>query len=253
MNEINEIFLNNRKRNFNHVSTREKKIISLRELIIRKKSDGLKTFISEFKRASLSGFVNDRLKTPEMFESEVTPFTDAFSILTEPNHFLGKFSDSKYFIKTEKPILMKDFVNRKEMIDCAYFNNFDCVLLIADFLSVEKMEKLTEYTKSFGMDIIVEFHDLALYNEICKLKEIIIGYNRRNLKTLKMEGNESMVNEMIIETENPVILESGINGENFEKIEKMNFDGYLIGETILKSSNFLTEIKNREVIRYDEA
>ena len=163
----------------------------------------------------------------------------------------GKFDDSKGFVRMNKPLLMKDFVDRKVMIDKAYSENFDCILLISDFLSTDQVRDLSGYAKALGLDVLVEFHEKDRFDMIKSMDGLIIGYNRRNLRTLKMEGEEEMINNLIDETDNPFILESGINGDNIERINELKFDGYLIGEAVLKDKEFLREIKNLGVIGYD--
>ena len=62
-----------------------------------------------------------------------------------------------------------------------------------------------------------------------------------------------MINKMIGQTDNPFLLESGINYQKMAAMDKLDFDGYLIGEAVLKDRKILAEIKSREVIRYDDA
>ena len=251
MTIVEDIYSNNSTRDFTHGNQRKRPVISMRNEIMRSMDEGKKAIIFEFKRSSASGFKNINYNDPSEFANASKDHCNAYSILTEPKYFSGKFSDSDSFIGLDKPILMKDFIDRKVMIDKAYFENFDCILLISDFLSIDQVSELSTYAKSIGLDVLIEFHDKNRFDQIKSLEGIILGYNRRNLRTLKMEGEEEMINNLIDETENPFILESGINGENFEKINELNFDGYLIGEAVLKDKKFLREIKNLGVIRYD--
>ncbi|MHB8545023.1 MAG: beta/alpha barrel domain-containing protein [Leptospirales bacterium] len=250
---MEDIYRNNRFRELDHKNERIRKPISMRKSIIEKRERGEKAFVLEFKRGSASGFLNESSADPQVFAESVNEFCDAFSILTEPTAFRGNFSDSEYFLRFGKPLLMKDFVDSERIVDCGYYNNFDCILLISDFLDIEKITALSDYIRSRGMDVLVEFHDPALFDELKGLKDIIIGYNRRNLKTLRMEGEEKMISKMIGQTDNPFLLESGINYQNLAAMDKLDFDGYLIGEAVLKDRKILAEIKSREVIRYDDA
>jgi indole-3-glycerol phosphate synthase len=248
---VDEIYSSNSGRNFSYGNERKRPIISLRDEIIHCNRIGRKATIFEFKRSSASGFKNANYTDPKEFAAASKEYCNAFSLLTEPQYFGGKFEDSQAFMGLNKPLLMKDFIDRKIMIDKAYFENFDCILLISDFLSIDQVKELSDYAQSLALDVLVEFHDKDRFDLIKSLNRVIIGYNRRNLKTLKMEGEEEMINNLIDETENPFILESGINGENFQSISELNFDGYLIGEAVLKDRKFLREIKNPGVIKYD--
>ena len=251
MTVVDKIYSNNATRDFTHRKERQRPVISLRNEIMQSRRNGKKATIFEFKRSSASGFKNVNYNDPSEFANASKDYCNAFSILTEPMYFNGKFSDAESFMELDKPLLMKDFIDRRVMIDKAYFENFDCILLISDFLSMDRVRELSTYAQSIGLDVLVEFHDKDRFEQIKSMEGIILGYNRRNLRTLKMEGEEEMINNMTDETDNPFILESGINSENFEKIDQLNFDGYLIGEAVLKDSKFLREIKNLGVIRYD--
>ena len=251
MTIVEEIYRNNSRRDFTCINERTRPVISLRDEIMQCRDNGKRATIFEFKRSSASGFKNINYADPEEFANASNEYCNAFSILTEPLYFGGKFDDSKGFVRMNKPLLMKDFVDRKVMIDKAYSENFDCILLISDFLSTDQVRDLSGYAKALGLDVLVEFHEKDRFDMIKSMDGLIIGYNRRNLRTLKMEGEEEMINNLIDETDNPFILESGINGENIEKINELKFDGYLIGEAVLKDKEFLREIKNLGVIGYD--
>ncbi len=246
MNVVEQIYRKNEKRNHVSEDMRSRKPISMKNVLGAKG----KKLIIEYKRESPSGFYDPSFSSPEKFGDYVKDYADAFSVLTEPDHFAGNFTDGLSLQKFEKPILMKDFIDREEMIETSYNCGFDAILLIADFLPASRMEELAGYAESMHMDVLAEFHDREIFDRIPQGKNVICGYNRRNLRTLKMEGNEDQVVELMAGHEVKV-LESGLDRSNYRRLLKMPFDGYLIGSSVLKEPKFVIEIK-KEGSDYDD-
>ncbi|MHB1439637.1 MAG: beta/alpha barrel domain-containing protein [Cuniculiplasma sp.] len=240
MNLVEKIYQRNEKREQVLVEARIRKPIPMKSKLM----DGKKNLIIEYKRQSPSGFSDPVFRNVQEFGQYAEKFADAFSILTEPAHFLGNYQYGIGLQNYNKPILMKDFVDRESMIESGYKSGFDAVLLIADFLSGEKLEQLSEYAASLHMDVLIEFHDLINLERIPTGENVMCGYNRRDLKTLAMDGREGEALDLMLDRDVRV-LESGINRENYEIFLKMPFQAYLIGTSVLKEPEFLMEIKKR--------
>jgi len=119
------------------------------------------------------------------------------------------------------------------MIKSSYMSGGDAFLLICDFLDYASIKKLVQYGKKFGMDALVEVHDPASAKNIFPDENVILGYNRRNLKTLKMEDNSEEMYDNLKSYGLPVVLESGINHENINKLHIEKYQGLLIGSSLL--------------------
>ena len=96
------------------------------------------------------------------------------------------------------------------------------------------------------MDVLAEFHDTEALERIPEKAGILVGYNRRNLKSLKMEPNEINAMSMISERKALKILESGIGRDNFQELLETPYNGFLIGASVLNEPKFLKEIKEGE-------
>lgn len=252
MNVVETIYKNNGNRKIIESNMRRREIISMSRTLSEKRKKGKKVFIFEFKRKSPSGFSGEIIRKPQEFMSEIGKSADAISVLTEPENFLGSFEDGIVLQDLQKPMLMKDFVDRKEMIDAGFRAGFDAFLLISDFLSEEKIYELASYGMDRGMDVLVEFHSAEGYEKIPYMDGIMIGYNRRNLRTLKMEPEEEIAIDLMKSRKCIKVLESGMNILNMRKLIKMPFDAYLIGTSVLNDRNFLNEIKEIEGNYHDE-
>ena len=208
--------------------------ISLKENLLNFKKLGKTGIISEFKRKSPSGFNLEKDIDPiDYFSKAELKNVAGLSILTEPDYFLGKYADITMVQNLNLPILDKDFVSNNLMVENAFNSGADAVLFILDFLGVEKARELSSYAISLGMEALVEFHDLLFLDELKPQKGIIYGYNRRNLKTLKMEPRESQVLQKHKESGIEIVLESGIDSSYLLENDVTPYLGMLIGTSIL--------------------
>ncbi len=243
---VDEIYRKNRMRKFKETGRRKRDVISLEKTIRKLNGETEKGFIIEFKRSSPSGFRGNAVTTPEDFATVVRGYADAISVLTEPDHFHGSMLDGIKLQELGRPMLMKDFICTDDMILAGYRNGFDAVLLIADFLSGNEMDTLSDYALSLGMDVLAEFHDPAALEKIPEKMGILAGYNRRNLRNLEMEPDEMNAADMMNERKALKILESGIGRENFRELYGTPYNGFLIGASVLNEPKFLKEIKEGE-------
>ncbi|MCL4344894.1 MAG: indole-3-glycerol-phosphate synthase TrpC [Candidatus Thermoplasmatota archaeon] len=252
MNTVEGIYARNSRRNMCLPERRMRETISMIDAIKEANRAGRKAMILEFKRQSPSGFRGGLVETPEEFALKIGKSADAISILTEPDHFRGSLEDGVILQKLNKPMLMKDFVDRESMVDAAYRSGFDAFLLIADFLDENRIKDLCRYGEDRGMEILVEFHSISAFQKIPEMEGVMIGYNRRDLRSLRIDPHEEEALKLMEDRAGTKILESGINRSNAEKLIKMPFDACLIGTSVLDDTNFLKEIKEIEGNYHDE-
>jgi len=116
----------------------------------------------------------------------------------------------------------------------------------AEFIDIKNV-LIKEYIKianDIGLDCIIETHTLDEINRALKIDYPIIGINNRNLDNLSVNINNTldMINK--IPKSFTVIGESGIkSNENIKKYNDHGVYNFLIGETILRSSNYDSMIK----------
>ena len=132
-----------------------------------------------------------------------------------------------FFIDTYQVILAKSF-------------GADCILIILS--AIDKM-----LANDLNISTLIEVHseneaETALYFE-----KSLIGINNRNLKTLEISLNTSVKLSKILNSHrNPLICESGIySAENIKFIVKnANIHNFLIGESLLKSHDIGSKLKD---------
>ena len=169
----------------------------------------------------------------------------AISILTEKNFFKGSI-DHLSIIKTKTniPILRKDFIIDPYQIYESKVYKADSILLIMSILEDNEIKEYIKIADDIGLDCIIETHTLDEINRALKINYPIIGINNRNLDNLSVNINNTldMINK--IPKSFTVIGESGIkSNENIKKYNDYGVYNFLIGETILRSSNYDLMIK----------
>jgi indole-3-glycerol phosphate synthase len=196
--------------------------------------------ITEIKRASPSaGLIArdfDPVATAEMYEDAGS---DAISILTESDHFLGDISFVPAVRKATKlPLLRKDFIAHPYQVAQSAAYGADCILLIVGGLRDEQIKACLDEAAHYSLDVLVEIHDARDLERVVPLGVTFVGVNNRNLRTMK---TDLAVSEHIlpkVPREMFAISESGMrNLDDIERLRKAGARGFLIGEALMRAEN----------------
>ncbi|WP_075349548.1 indole-3-glycerol phosphate synthase TrpC [Algoriphagus marinus] len=226
------------------------KVVSMKKYIYNPEKTGI---IAEFKRKSPSkGMINASAKVEKVSIGYMQAGASALSILTDSAYFGGSSEDLKAARHFNFcPILRKDFVVDEYQIVEAKSIGADCVLLIAAALEPEKLKSLAYFAKSLGLEVLMEVHDgEELDRSLCDALDLV-GVNNRNLKTFEVSLQTSLDLVNRIPSNFVKISESGISDPaTLIQLKSAGFDGFLIGESFMKSArpeqaayNFIKEYK----------
>ncbi len=187
----------------------------------------------------------------------------AISILSQPYLFNGSINYIlKARTKTRLPILMKDIIVSDIQIKTARDIGADCILLIKTIfdnnLTEGSLEKLSEYAKKIGLQVIVETHFKKEFEEMVKLNKNrdavcdIIGINNRNLNTLKIDLDvTNSILSSCNKNNNMILSESGINStEDILYLKKSGADAFLIGSSLMENIDNLRSNIEKLYISY---
>lgn len=207
--------------------------ISLTDYLKRQDKSGI---IAEYKRQSPSaGIINKYLSVEKTSIGYMQAGASALSILTDKTFFGGSSED---LITARRfnfcPILQKDFIINKYQIIESKSIGADAILLIAAILSKGEIIELTDAAHQLGLEVILELHHT---NELTKIydKVNIIGVNNRNLKTMKIEIEQSFLMADLIPKHFIKISESGIeNPQTINDLKNVGYQGFLIGSHFMK-------------------
>ena len=177
----------------------------------------------------------------------------AISILTEKNFFDGSRNDLIEARKlTELPILRKDFIIDEYQIIESKSIGADGILLIAACLEKKEIIRLSKLAKSLDLEVLIEIHDMSEISRSCIESVDIIGINNRNLKTFDVQIKTSLDLIKEIPEQYTKISESGISKvSDIIELKNCGFDGFLIGESFMKTedpglslSKFIRKVKD---------
>ncbi|WP_422356333.1 indole-3-glycerol phosphate synthase TrpC [Roseivirga pacifica] len=214
----------------------EGRTISLKRYITREDKSGI---IAEFKRQSPSkGVINAHAKVERTTIGYMQAGASALSVLTDKEFFGGSNEDLSTARKFNFcPVLRKDFIIDEYQIVEAKSIGADAILLIAAALEPKRLKELAAFAKSFGLEVLMEVHNEAELENNLNEHLDVVGVNNRNLKTFEttIETSKALVDK--IPNEFVKISESGISDpETIIDLKACGFQGFLIGETFMKSS-----------------
>lgn len=149
---------------------------------------------AEFKRASPSkGDIATHLQAGQQAKTYATAGANIISVLTEEHWFKGSLADmTDARLETMKAgkrpaILRKDFVCNKYMIAEAVAAGADTILLIVAVLPQHVLKEFIDYSRSLGMEPLVEVHADVELDVALEAGAKVIGVNNRNLHTFEMD------------------------------------------------------------------
>lgn len=209
---------------------------SFSECIISENYSGI---IAEHKRKSPSkGIINDNVNLKDVVEGYEKAGVSAISILTDSKFFGGSTDDLiRVAGLVNVPLLRKDFIIDEYQIYEAKAIGASAILLIAASLSKNEVNNFAKLARELGLEVLFEIHN---EEELEKISEYVnvVGVNNRDLKTFKVDIQQSIKLSSVIPEKYIKISESGISSPDTVKLLKTyGYKGFLMGENFMKESN----------------
>ena len=211
-----------------------------KKLLEESKLNQKNNIIAEIKKSSPSaGEIIHNYDPEDIAVSYEKSGAGGISILTESNFFKGNIDHiSLVNLKTNIPLLRKDFILDEYQVYESKVFKADAILLIASILSDEKIKKFIDIAEDIGLDCIIETHTSDEINRALKIDYPIIGINNRNLDSLSIDIDNTTNLVKHIPKDFTVLGESGIKEYSdiyiYNKIGVYNF---LIGEALLTAKD----------------
>ncbi|ACP48625.1 Indole-3-glycerol-phosphate synthase [Sulfolobus islandicus Y.N.15.51] len=222
-------------------TSRQRPIISLNKRILEFNVRNVTAIIAEYKRKSPSGF--DVERDPIEYAKFMEKYAVGLSVLTEEKYFNGSYEILRKIASSVSiPILMKDFIVKESQIDDAYNLGADTVLLIVKILTERELESLMEYTRSYGMEPLVEINDEKDLEIALRIGAKFIGVNSRDLETLEINKENQRKLLSMIPSDVIKVAESGISERNeIEELRKLGVNAFLIGSSLMQNPEKIKE------------
>ena len=195
------------------------------------KKEGM-SYICEVKKASPSkGLIAPDFPYVKIAKEYEAAGASAISCLTEPFYFQG--SDrylEEITAAVNIPVLRKDFTVDEYMIYQAKAFGASAVLLICAVLDDVQL------AESLGLDALVEAHDEREVERALEAGAKIVGVNNRDLRTFRVDMNNSIRLRNLAPEEVVFVSESGIRtSADINLLYDNRVDAVLIGETLMRS------------------
>jgi indole-3-glycerol phosphate synthase len=208
---------------------------SLKRFLLDTSKTGI---IAEYKRKSPSkGIINDKVKVSQITRAYANYGASGISVLTDGPSFGGSIDDMITARFNDVPILRKEFIIDEYQITEAKAYGADVILLIAAILTPQQVHDFTLKAHELGLEVILEIHNEEELGHIQNATDIV-GVNNRDLKTFKVDIEQSVRLSKQIPEDKLKISESGIHTiKDILHLKDHGYQGFLIGENFMKQED----------------
>ncbi len=210
--------------------------------------------IAEVKKASPSaGLIREDFDPVRIAKTYQQCGADAISCLTDEKYFQGRLEYIAMIKEAVKlPVLRKDFIIDKYQVYEARAAGADAVLLIAEALPAGDLLDLLILANQLTMTALIEVHGAE---SIMRMRSVIgfpqshysvLGINNRDLRTMKVDINNTARLAELSSNRDELVAESGIKTRaDVQKLIDIGVAAVLIGQTLCASDDI--EAKFREL------
>jgi anthranilate synthase/indole-3-glycerol phosphate synthase/phosphoribosylanthranilate isomerase len=210
-----------------------------------RQSDYPLSLMAEIKRASPSkGIISADVCAPAQAREYAKAGASVISVLTEPEWFKGTIDDLRAVRQsleglTNRPaVLRKEFVFDEYQILEARLAGADTVLLIVKMLDIELLARLYHYSRSLGMEPLVEVNTPEEMKIAVDLGSQVIGVNNRDLTSFEVDlGTTSRLMDHVPESTIVCALSGILGPKDVESYKKEGVKAILVGEALMRAQN----------------
>jgi len=198
--------------------------------------------IAEVKRASPSaGLIRKDFDPVAIATSFAEGGAACISVLTDEPFFQGSLDYLKQIRSAiDLPLLRKDFIVDRYQLLQARAAGADCVLLIAECLSVDELRTLHEQAVELGLQTLIELFEPENLDAVLATGTRLVGINNRNLHTFETSLDHTLNLRPSIPADRLVVGESGIGDyEDIERLGRGGVKGVLVGESLMRQENIV--------------
>jgi indole-3-glycerol phosphate synthase len=199
--------------------------------------------IAEIKRASPSkGLIRADFAPAPLARAYQRGGASCLSVLTDAPYFQGKDTDlGEAREATTLPVLRKDFMLDTYQVAEARALGADCILVIMAAVDDATARALAESAAGFGMDSLVEVHDVGELERALALPAALarlVGVNNRNLKTLAVDLATTEALAPRLPKDRLLVCESGISRPaDLTRMAKAGARCFLVGEALMAQAD----------------
>lgn len=202
--------------------------------------------IAEVKKASPSkGILREDLDPVSLARCYEKGGAAALSIVTEQDYFQGSLRALEQVRESVSlPVIRKDFILDRYQVVEARAAGADSFLLIAACLDEPTLKALVLEGRKWGMEPVVEVHDISQLQTALKADARAIGINNRNLDTFGVDLNVTRGLAAHVPKDVVSISESGISTrEDILRLVEAGVSAFLVGTALVTCPDPATKIR----------
>jgi indole-3-glycerol phosphate synthase len=194
--------------------------------------------LAEIKRASPSaGPIRRDADPAEIADEYASAGAAAISVLTDKQFFDGDLAFlARVRARVPVPLLRKDFVIDPYQVAEARAAGADAVLLIVAALDEMQLAELLATAFDYGLDALVEVHDLRETEVALKVGATLVGVNHRDLRTFTMDMTLTAQVAKVVPATTVLVGESGIKSRgDVATLAAAGAHAILVGEHLMRA------------------
>lgn len=203
--------------------------------------------IAEVKRASPSaGVIRTDFNPVEIARRYADAGAACISVLTDEHFFQGSLDYLQQIrAAVDLPLLRKDFIIDSYQLLEARAAGADCVLLIAECLTADRLRSLVAEAAELDLQALVELYEPENLPAVLESQTPLVGVNNRDLRSFTVDLEHTIRLRQQIPPDRLVVGESGIKTHaDVQRLGAAGVKGVLVGESLMRQDDIAAAVRS---------